>query len=92
MNAHSFTSFLSNAELVTALNKSQAIIEFDLQGNILVANENFCAAMGYKLDEIVGKHHRIFVDPEEANSSEYREFWAKLASGQFDQRKYKRYA
>ena len=81
----------SDAKVVlAAMNRSQAIIEFDLTGKILTANTNFCAALGYDLSEIVGQHHRLFVDPAEASSSEYREFWAKLGRGEFDQRQYKR--
>ncbi|OCJ02697.1 chemotaxis protein [Rhizobium sp. AC44/96] len=76
--------------ILDAIHKSQAVIEFDLTGRILTANENFCAAMGYRLAEIVGQHHRMFVDPAEADSQEYREFWARLAKGHFDRRQYKR--
>ncbi|THF53868.1 methyl-accepting chemotaxis protein [Allorhizobium terrae] len=77
--------------ILNALNRSQAIIEFDLQGNILSANDNFCKALGYNRSEIVGKHHRIFVDPQDADSQAYRDFWAKLGRGEFDQRQYKRF-
>ena len=77
--------------IVDALNRSLAIIEFDLQGNILAANENFCRAVGYSPAEIVGKHHRIFVDQAEASSPAYRSFWKGLASGKFDQGQYKRF-
>ncbi|EUB97987.1 methyl-accepting chemotaxis sensory transducer with Pas/Pac sensor [Rhizobium sp. CF080] len=87
-----FGHILSNAALLEALNKSQAIIEFDLKGMILHANENFCKTMGYTLAEIVGKHHRIFVDPAEAGSKAYEDFWKQLISGQYDQRQYKRLA
>ncbi|MBB4956030.1 methyl-accepting chemotaxis protein [Agrobacterium vitis] len=76
--------------ILSSLSKSLAIIEFDLNGNILDANDNFCKALGYAKSEIVGKHHRIFVDPQDASSQAYRDFWAKLASGQFDQGQYKR--
>lgn len=76
--------------VLEAMSKSQAIIEFRLDGTILTANENFCRALGYQLSEIVGKHHRIFVDPAEANTQEYRDFWARLARGDFDRRQYKR--
>jgi len=79
-------------EVVAALDKSLAIIEFDLKGNILSANANFCAAMGYDASEIVGKHHAMFVDSAYAKSDEYREFWAKLGRGEFDSREYKRFA
>lgn len=76
--------------ILAAMNRSQAIIEFDLTGRILTANANFCAALGYQLSEIVGQHHRMFVEPAEASSADYREFWAKLERGEFDQRQYKR--
>ncbi len=72
------------------MNRSQAIIEFTLDGTIITANENFCKALGYQLSEIVGQRHRMFVDPAEAASSEYGEFWARLGRGEFDQRQYKR--
>ncbi len=86
-----FGHMQSNAALVEALNRSQAIIEFDLNGIILTANENFCRTVGYSLPEIVGKHHRIFVDPADAASKDYADFWAGLAKGKFDQGKYKRF-
>lgn len=66
-----------------AIEKSQAIIEFDKNGTIITANDNFLQAMGYRLDEIQGKHHRIFCRPEYAKSKEYSDFWKHLASGQF---------
>lgn len=66
------------------------MIEFDLSGKILTANENFCRALGYELREIVGKHHSMFVEPAYASSAEYRAFWAKLSAGKFDQQQYKR--
>lgn len=66
-----------------ALSKSQAVIEFDLKGNILFANDNFLNALGYSLDEVVGKHHSLFVDDASRNSNEYRGFWTKLAAGEF---------
>lgn len=84
-------AFWSDANAVlAAMSKSQAIIEFDLNGTVLSANSNFCAALGYELGEIVGRHHRMFVDPREASSAEYRQFWSDLAAGKFDQRQYKR--
>ncbi|WP_417412217.1 methyl-accepting chemotaxis protein [Hoeflea sp.] len=76
--------------IMEALSKAQAIIHFDLTGKILTANDNFCAALGYELKDIIGKHHSMFVDPEEANSPAYTEFWRELASGKFDRRQYKR--
>ncbi|CUX44143.1 methyl-accepting chemotaxis protein [Agrobacterium genomosp. 13] len=76
--------------VLTALSKSQAIIEFDMSGKILTANENFCRALGYDLAEIVGRHHSMFVEPAIVSSQDYKAFWAKLAAGEFDQRQYKR--
>ena len=81
----------SDSALLDAINRSQAIIEFDLNGMILSANENFCKTVGYSLKEIVGKHHRMFVDPAEAASAEYADFWKRLGKGEFDKGKYKRF-
>ncbi|MBB5576636.1 methyl-accepting chemotaxis protein [Rhizobium paranaense] len=78
--------------VLAALSKSQAMIEFDLTGKILIANENFCRALGYDLSEIVGKHHSMFVEPAYASSEEYKAFWTKLSAGNFDQRQYRRIA
>jgi methyl-accepting chemotaxis protein len=78
--------------ILAAMSRSQAVIHFDVDGKILDANENFCAAMGYELSEIVGKHHRMFVDPIDAAAPEYAEFWAALKRGAFDRRQYKRLA
>ena len=76
---------------INAIGKSQAVIEFNMKGEILNANDNFCRTMGYSLDEIKGKHHRIFADPEYAASSEYMAFWQHLNEGQFDSGEYKRF-
>jgi len=76
--------------ILAAMQKSQAIIEFTLEGKILKANENFCRALGYDFKEIVGQHHRMFVDPAEASSPAYADFWRSLAAGKFDSRQYKR--
>ena len=70
--------------IMEALSKAQAIIQFDLTGKILTANKNFCDALGYELKDIVGKHHSMFVAPEDANSPAYTEFWRELASGKFE--------
>ena len=75
---------------LAALGRSMAIIEFEPDGKIITANENFCRALGYDLEEIKGKHHSMFVEPDYARSVEYREFWAKLGRGEFDAREYKR--
>ena len=74
-----------------AINRSQAVIEFELDGTIVNANENFLNAMGYTLDELVGKHHGIFVDPAYRSSNEYRAFWEKLGRGEYDEGQYKRF-
>jgi methyl-accepting chemotaxis protein len=76
--------------MVAAIYKVQAIIEFNLDGTVICANENFLRAMGYTLDEIKGKHHSVFVEPEYRDSEEYRTFWEQLRSGQFDAGQYKR--
>ncbi len=77
---------------INAINKAQAVIEFEMDGRILSANSNFLDAMGYSLEEIKGRHHRMFVDNDEADSPEYSKFWDKLRLGEFDTRVYKRYA
>ncbi|MBE7186025.1 MAG: PAS domain-containing methyl-accepting chemotaxis protein [Methylobacterium mesophilicum] len=81
----------SNASnVLAAMNKSLAIIEFDLTGKILSANPNFCKAMGYDHGEIVGRQHSIFVDPDHWKTAEYKEFWKRLASGEFVTGEFKR--
>ena len=72
-----------NVALMTAAKRNQAVIEFDMDGKILDANDNFLTAVGYSLSEIVGRHHRIFVEPDYAASAEYQDFWRKLSNGQF---------
>lgn len=78
------------AAIIAALDKSQAIIEFKMDGTIITANANFLNAMGYTLDEVKGKHHSMFVEPAFKETSEYREFWAKLNRGEFQAEQYKR--
>ncbi|WP_291420627.1 PAS domain-containing methyl-accepting chemotaxis protein [Devosia sp.] len=73
-----------------AIRRSQAVIEFGLDGTILTANANFCAALGYQLEEIRGRHHSLFVDPAFAASKDYRDFWHRLAQGQFEAGEYRR--
>ncbi len=73
-----------------ALNRVQAIIEFELDGTVISANENFLRMFGYELDEIVGKHHRIFCDPDYSASPQYTEFWQKLGRGEYDAAEFKR--
>jgi methyl-accepting chemotaxis protein len=76
--------------LIGALNRSQAVIHFNLDGTIQDANENFLKVLGYTLDEIKGKHHSMFTEPEFANSQEYKDFWMALRSGEFQAAQYKR--
>ena len=75
---------------VSAIGKAQAVIEFDMQGNVLDANDNFLAVMDYDLSDIQGEHHRMFCEPEYAGSAEYKKFWQKLNRGEFDAGRYKR--
>lgn len=67
--------------VLDALSNVQAIIHFDRDGKILKANENFCKTVGYREDEIVGQHHKVFVAPDYARGPEYEEFWQKLRAG-----------
>lgn len=73
-----------------AIDRAQAVIEFELDGRIITANENFLRIFGYRLEEIIGKHHRIFCDPGYAESPEYAQFWQKLARGEYDADEFKR--
>ncbi len=75
---------------ITAINKSLAVTEFDMSGNILDANQNFLDIIGYTLKEIQGKSHSMFLDDDYANSREYREFWDGLRAGIFNSGQYKR--
>ncbi len=74
-----------------ALDRVQALIEFDMDGTILTANQNFLDTFGYELDEIVGHHHRMFCDPDYAASDEYAAFWEQLGRGEFDCAEFKRF-
>lgn len=75
---------------VAAMMRSQAVIEFDMDGMIVDANDNFLAAMGYRLDEIIGRHHAMFLPPAERASADYAEFWRRLRAGQFMSGEFKR--
>jgi len=66
-----------------AISRSQAVIEFTPAGDIITANENFCHTLGYGLQDIQGRHHRMFCEPAYAASDAYRDFWRRLASGEF---------
>jgi len=76
--------------LITALMRSTALIEFDLDGHVLTANDRFLGAMGYSLAQIEGKHHRMFCEPQEYNSAEYQQFWKRLNAGEFVAARFKR--
>jgi methyl-accepting chemotaxis protein len=76
---------------VAAIDRAQAVIEFDLEGRILHANRNFLDVVGYALPDILGKHHRLFVDPELAQSQEYVDFWERLGAGQYEAGEYRRF-
>ncbi|NUU37016.1 PAS domain-containing methyl-accepting chemotaxis protein [Pseudomonas sp. C2B4] len=76
--------------LIGALVRSTAVIEFDLNGNVLAANDRFLSGMGYSLAQIKGKHHRTFCLPDEANSAEYQNFWRRLNAGEYVAGRFKR--
>ncbi|MCF7520162.1 methyl-accepting chemotaxis protein [Pseudoalteromonas sp. L21] len=80
----------NNDLIVTALNKSLAVIEFQPSGTILTANANFLSVMGYRLEEIQGQHHAMFVAEEESKSTEYQQFWQRLRNGEFISDEFKR--
>jgi len=84
---------LKNADLagqIAAIDKAQAVIEFNMDGTIIAANANFLGTLGYSLAEIKGHHHSMFVEPAERDGAEYREFWAALNRGQYQAAEYKR--
>lgn len=74
---------LLTAGKIEAISRSQAVIEFEPDGTIITANANFCTAMGYALEDIVGKHHSMFMPADEASSTKYSQFWSDLRGGQF---------
>jgi methyl-accepting chemotaxis protein len=76
--------------MINAIDRSQLIVEFGLDGTILHANENFLRASGYGSHEIVGRHHRVLCDPEDTSLAEYRAMWERLARGEFLQGEYRR--
>jgi len=75
---------------LAAIDKAQAVIEFNMDGTTITANENFLTTVGYDLSEVQGKHHRMFVDSEYGASTEYRQFWENLNRGEYDAQEYKR--
>jgi len=78
------------SQKMKAIDRTQAIIELTTDGIILDANEQFLKTLGYRLDEIKGKHHSIFVDQDYAKSTEYKEFWQHLARGEFQSGQFRR--
>ena len=81
-----------SAGQLAAINKSQAVIEFETDGTIITANDNFLTPMGYTLEEVQGRHHSMFVSPEYRSSAEYKDFWDRLARGEYTVGQYKRLA
>ena len=81
---------IDESSLIAAIDKSQAVIEFAMDGTIITANDNFLKTLGYTLEEIRGKHHSMFVEPAFRNSAAYREFWAMLSRGEYQASEYKR--
>jgi methyl-accepting chemotaxis protein len=84
---------LATADLagqIASISKSQAVIEFNMDGTVIGANQNFLKTVGYSLDEIRGRHHSMFVDPAERDGAAYREFWAALNRGEYQAAEYKR--
>ncbi len=77
---------------IAAINKSQSVVSFDMDGNVLEANDNFLTLMGYTLRDVVGRHHRMFVDEETATHGDYARFWCELREGKFLSSKFKRIA
>jgi methyl-accepting chemotaxis protein len=75
---------------VEAISRSQAVIEFNLDGTIITANENFLNVMGYRLEEVKGRHHSMFVEPAYKESAEYRQFWERLNRGEYQAAQFKR--
>src|ERR1044071_2339456 len=78
------------AAKLDAVGRSQAVIEFNLDGTIITANQNFLGALGYTLAEIEGKHHGMFVEPAYRESAEYKAFWEKLRRGEHESAEFKR--
>lgn len=87
---HDMTSAAETKGKIDAISLSQAVIEFDMQGNVLVANPNFLRTMGYTLAEIRGQHHSMFCEPGLVQSQAYRDFWADLGEGKFQSARYRR--
>jgi len=89
-SAHHKQELIELRGQLAAINKAQAVIEFDLAGTVLNANDNFLSVLGYKLEEIKGRHHSMFVEPAYRESAEYKQFWRDLNEGKFQAAEYKR--
>lgn len=76
--------------ILAAVDRSQAVIEFALDGTVLAANANFLALFGYRAEDVIGRHHRIFCDEAHAASPEYHQFWKRLATGHFEANRFRR--
>ena len=86
------TKALESKGKMEAVSKAQAIVEFNPDGTVIAANDNFLKCMGYSLDELTGRHHRMFCEPAYTNSADYANFWSKLNRGEFDAGVYRRLA
>ena len=97
-NAHKKTiatlhhTVAQQASLLDAIERSMAVIEFDLQGNVLRANDNFLSTMGYRAEQLAGQSHRLFCTPAFARSAEYNQLWSNLRKGQFQSGTFERVA
>ena len=76
--------------MMRAVHRAQAVIEFELDGTVITANDNFLRIFGYSLDEVVGRHHRMFCDPGYSETPEYINFWQRLAAGEYEADEFKR--
>ncbi len=85
-----FSALSGRNDILEALNRSQAVIEFSTDGLILNANANFCSLLGYGLDEIKGRHHSLFVEPSYRESPDYKQFWNSLRAGHYQVSEFKR--
>ncbi|WP_022963730.1 methyl-accepting chemotaxis protein [Halopseudomonas pelagia] len=79
-----------NQEFIDALARSTAVIQFDLNGNVITANKQFLQAMGYSTEQIIGKHHSLFCTPETTASPEYKQFWQTLNRGEYVSNRFQR--
>jgi len=77
---------------IRAIDRAQTVVQFDLTGHVLAANDNFCALFGYDQAALVGRHHRLFCDPDDIDTAAYRAFWATLARGEFSSGRFRRRA